>query len=902
MLSMRKLLITGLMLSAGCTGIGGGENLGRSSAADSVGSAQNGANAGGSGGMFGPRYQGGPVLSNVKILAVFWGSKVSSTVTSGVPGFYSALADSEYLDKLDEYYASSPLLNPIGRGTYAGGVTISPRNTSTSLADNDIQVEIAAQISARALPLPDANTLYMVHLPPGITINNGESSSCVANTGFCAYHGFGTQALSGVAGTSFTSFQYVVAPDYGSGSGCDTGCGTGTELQNITANLSHEISDAITDPESNGWWGLQPGDEIGETCNQIDDTITDSTGTQYTVQKTWSHAANACVTVVPDCQGASDTYGIVAGTTYGLAPLEVQAWWTANGCDTSPNPLVSTDACQKMSEVYGIVAGQTFGYAPDSVQKWWIKNKCTSSPLTSDSLCQRASDTYGIVAGQTFGSAPSDVVAWWKKTGCPTSPRSQSACQMAAELYGIVPGQTFGDAPTSVQTWWSASGCHSAPINNVCQNAVDRYGIVPGGTNMGFAPPDVVTWWNATCLKVQTSPGSGNSCQRASELYGIVSGQTFGFAPASVQTWWQAPANGCSTAPLFSVDVCQRASNTYGIIAGVDFGFAPPDVVTWWENNCGGSSAHPRTVTKNFQPDPSCGAAGEAVCFGASCEEGAVPSGSQCVSCGGLDDVPCTASSECGSGGNCATGCTSPLGVLNGTCEVCGTSGAVPCTAGCNAPLGVLNGTCEACGTSGAVPCTAGCNDGLVSANIYSGSNIAHVCVSACGNLGQLPCTDGPMGYQSGLGSNEWQGGCTQWDTVILSDSNLCQWATTCGHNGQGCCDAGNAFQGGLCHDGSTCSWLAWDGTGQFPGSWQCTNGSGGGGGGGGGCTESPYSFYEICDGVCEGLPVVTWCANDPNGAYSIAVNEASCSSVYAGSCANSDAKHVASTRVQHTQ
>src|SRR3954468_1211923 len=48
-------------------------------------------------------YGGGPVLSNVRIVSVFWGPNVDTTVTSQIGGFYSTLVDSPYLDWMREY-------------------------------------------------------------------------------------------------------------------------------------------------------------------------------------------------------------------------------------------------------------------------------------------------------------------------------------------------------------------------------------------------------------------------------------------------------------------------------------------------------------------------------------------------------------------------------------------------------------------------------------------------------------------------------------------------------------------------------------------------------------------------------------------------------------------------------
>jgi hypothetical protein len=254
-----------------------------------------------------PSYGGGPVLSDVQIVAVFWGNNVNPTITSGIGPFYAAMTDSTYMDWLDEYNTPT---QRIGRGSLAGMVTIRPFNTNTNLQDSDIQTELSRQISSGNLPAPDKDTLYTVHFPHGVTIVGpaGAGTSCAYN-GFCAYH---------YATSSGTIFSYTVMPDFGPGSGCDVGCGTGTMFQNFTSTASHEVLEAVTDPQPFSGWTP----EIGDPCNQEHATITTQNGTQYTVQAVFSAAQNACVS-----SGAEFT-AFPAGdcaTDIGVGP-DGQAW------------------------------------------------------------------------------------------------------------------------------------------------------------------------------------------------------------------------------------------------------------------------------------------------------------------------------------------------------------------------------------------------------------------------------------------------------------------------------------------------------------------------------------------------------------------------------------------------
>ena len=252
-------------------------------------------------------YYGGPVISNVDVVVVFWGPNVSSVVTSGIPGFYASLTDSRYLDMLSEYgtkglaptNGAPPGDQIIGHGSLNSEHTITPSNTAKTLTDSDIQNELLAQISAGKLPTPTfdthghVNTWYVIYFPPGITITMGGQTSC-ASAGFCAYHG-------SLLDRDSKLLSYGVVPDFGAGSGCDVGCGAGTEFDNLTSSSSHELAESLTDTSVNlpggsllGWYDLTNNVEIGDVCSSRS-----VLAAGYTVQDVWSNLQGGCVSRPP---------------------------------------------------------------------------------------------------------------------------------------------------------------------------------------------------------------------------------------------------------------------------------------------------------------------------------------------------------------------------------------------------------------------------------------------------------------------------------------------------------------------------------------------------------------------------------------------------------------------------
>jgi hypothetical protein len=253
-------------------------------------------------------YFGGPVISNVHVVQVLWGNgnfapQVSGTTTPSIASFFTDITNSTFMDMLSEYNTtiSGGTNQTIGHGTFDGQFTIIPSVTGSTIDDTQIQPELLAQITAGHLPSPvtdaagNVNTLYMIYFPPGITITQGGSSSCVGG-GFCAYHG-----------TTSNTFQskhvlYGIHPDMQAGSGCAQGCGNSTVFNNYTSVSSHEFAEAVTDADVGiattfaaplAWMDMNNG-EIGDICNAQQGTFV-ANGTTYTIQLEFSNAANNCI-------------------------------------------------------------------------------------------------------------------------------------------------------------------------------------------------------------------------------------------------------------------------------------------------------------------------------------------------------------------------------------------------------------------------------------------------------------------------------------------------------------------------------------------------------------------------------------------------------------------------------
>jgi uncharacterized repeat protein (TIGR01451 family) len=274
-------------------------------------------------------YWGGPVISNVHVMAVFWGTQVNPAITgaggtTSIAQFFTDITQSRYIDLLSEYStigingAGSPVTSSnqtIGRGQFDGAFTITPSlcpgTAACSLTDSQIAAELAAQITAGHLPQPvndnqgNVSSFYMIYFPAGVSISlDAVTHSCIQ---FCAYHS------NTPANLTPKFVPYGVQPDFAPPSGCATGCGNNAALfDNVTEVTSHEMSEAITDPLVGSattqapplaWYDpgpdpTNPLGEIGDICIGQGATVP-AGNTTYVVQQEFSNLQADCIRAPP---------------------------------------------------------------------------------------------------------------------------------------------------------------------------------------------------------------------------------------------------------------------------------------------------------------------------------------------------------------------------------------------------------------------------------------------------------------------------------------------------------------------------------------------------------------------------------------------------------------------------
>ena len=192
--------------------------------------------------------------------------------------------------------------------------------SGSSITDLQIQSELTRLMNAGLLPPNDANNLYMIHFPAGVSIKQGTSTSCVQ---FCAYHG--TYVRGG------KNAYYGVIPDLSGG--CASGCGSNTKFNNTTSVASHEMIEAVTDPAVGlaqnlaaplAWYDNTNG-EIGDICNGQQGTVSG-----YTIQLEFSNQQNACIAT----KSAVPPPPPPSGCSHGICTAGIKLVSTCDPCAT----------------------------------------------------------------------------------------------------------------------------------------------------------------------------------------------------------------------------------------------------------------------------------------------------------------------------------------------------------------------------------------------------------------------------------------------------------------------------------------------------------------------------------------------------------------------------------------
>jgi hypothetical protein len=205
---------------------------------------------------------GGNLLPHVQAQALFLGNAFSSA---------PANTETATLDASLKDITGGPYLQALARAGYnvgpgsavAGAVDNVPLAVGSTITDALIRSRLQADVNSGLLQAPNANTLYVVYVQPDVAVDLG-SGQGTTQQGILGYH----TAFVGAGGAAI---RYAVVVSPGGAAGNSVLPEATTAIDQLTSVTSHELAEAVTDPDVNsivnngrlGWFDPQRG-EIGD--------------------------------------------------------------------------------------------------------------------------------------------------------------------------------------------------------------------------------------------------------------------------------------------------------------------------------------------------------------------------------------------------------------------------------------------------------------------------------------------------------------------------------------------------------------------------------------------------------------------------------------------------------------
>lgn len=207
---------------------------------------------------------GGLVLTHVNVYLVFWGSAWAQNPTPSADDITKSVTSimaGPYMSALDQY-------RNVGSGTLCGKMLVTTSDPPTTFSNDDVSNLLKNLINMQTVPGPNDvdQLLYCVIMPVGVSSDQ-----------------------SNVIGEHFSPGEDIL---------CAWVMNDGT-LDSVTTIFSHELVEACTNPNGDGYQLDAPGQcsaspinwcEIGDVCEGIRATMNG-----VVVQEYWSARDSACI-------------------------------------------------------------------------------------------------------------------------------------------------------------------------------------------------------------------------------------------------------------------------------------------------------------------------------------------------------------------------------------------------------------------------------------------------------------------------------------------------------------------------------------------------------------------------------------------------------------------------------
>jgi hypothetical protein len=234
----------------------------------------------------------GLVLRTELVYLIYWGGAwtrpdAQTPTAEQVTSATHTMLASSYMAGLAEYQG-------IGRGELRGSKVLSSSEPPNDFSDDDVRQLVRDQISADTIPGPDASnqTLYGVVMPPGVK-------------------------------PEYAAWEGAHNSDGGDGHGIHYAWFANSDsLNGLTRIMSHEIVEAATDPEGEGFLGSRGTCSQEGWCEIADICTATGVVDGVTVQSYWSDKAGECV--VPTGSVPAESHLAARGTEVKSADERLQ--------------------------------------------------------------------------------------------------------------------------------------------------------------------------------------------------------------------------------------------------------------------------------------------------------------------------------------------------------------------------------------------------------------------------------------------------------------------------------------------------------------------------------------------------------------------------------------------------
>ena len=239
-------------------------------------------------GSNGINYHGGPViLGTTNVYYIWYGNWSGNTASTILTDLATNIGGSPYFNINTTYYNGANA--HVSNSVHMAGSTGDSYSHGAALSDSQVQAVVAAAITSNSLP-KDTNGVYFVLTSADV---NATSGFC---TQYCGWHTHGTIAGSDI------KYAFVGNPDR-CPSACEaqpTGPNGNAGADGMASIISHELEEAVTDPDLNAWYdrrGAENADKCAWTFGTEQKAANGSSynmtlgARNYLIQRNWVNAS-----------------------------------------------------------------------------------------------------------------------------------------------------------------------------------------------------------------------------------------------------------------------------------------------------------------------------------------------------------------------------------------------------------------------------------------------------------------------------------------------------------------------------------------------------------------------------------------------------------------------------------